>query len=81
MKKEKISPELQSMMVDFEEAGHDGLEGHIGTLGIVSEANSLKPPRSVVFIHCDGQANLDHLKEAGIRVNKAKGKYEQRSCL
>ncbi|GAB4525965.1 MAG: hypothetical protein Kow0047_34720 [Anaerolineae bacterium] len=70
---EKIAPGLMSVLEDFQEAGHAGLVPHMRSLGVIAAARSPKPPRAVVFIHCQPDADLSHLEEAGIRVNQSTG--------
>lgn len=74
MNHEKIAPGLMVAMEDYEEEGQPGLTQHLGTLGLVSAEDSPKPPRAVVFIHCDPGANLEYLAEHGIRINQATGR-------
>ena len=70
----KISPELKLAVEDYNLTGHDGLSPHAASIGVVTETNSRKPPRSVVFIHCDDNANFDQLASLGVRVNRKNGK-------
>ncbi|MCD8485637.1 MAG: S8 family peptidase [Desertifilum sp.] len=77
MTPEKISPGLLLALQDYDAAVEQG--DRLGlflqkrTLGIVAAEDSPKPPRSVVFIYCDENANLDHLAEIGVRVNQRQG--------
>lgn len=77
MTPEKISPGLLLALQDYESAVDEGerlgLFLQKRSLGIVATAGSPKPPRTVVFIYCDENANLDHLAEIGVRVNQSTG--------
>jgi subtilisin family serine protease len=73
MKYEKIAASLASAMSDFEDRGREGLSKHIRTLGIIAPVEGPKPPRVSVFLHCDREANLDHLTEYNITINQARG--------
>ncbi len=70
---EKISAGLLLTLQDYRNEARVGLIPHKRSLGIVSAINSPKPPRVVVFIYCDEDAQLDHLAEHGIRVNQSTG--------
>jgi subtilisin family serine protease len=74
MKHEKIAPELMVALEDYQEEGQLGLSRHTRSLGLVSVEGSPKPPRTVVFIHCDERAGLAHLASYGIRVNQSTGR-------
>ncbi len=75
MQPEKISPGLLLALQDYRDESREGLIPHKRSLGIVSAKNSPKPPRAVVFIYCDEDAQLDHLAaEFGIRVNQPTGR-------
>ena len=74
MKYEKIAPTLMVAMQDYEKEGRAGLTRHMRTLGLVSREGSPKPARAVVFIHCDPQANLEHLADYDIRINQLSGR-------
>lgn len=74
MKYEKIAPGLTAAMEDYREEGQEGLTRHMRSLGLVSTEGSPKPPRTVVFIHCDELAGLEHLLRYDVRVNQLKGK-------
>jgi subtilisin family serine protease len=71
---EKISPGLLVALADYQAEGREVLTAHKRSLGIISTVNSPKPPRSVVFIYCDEQAELDHLAQYGIQVNQSTGR-------
>ncbi len=74
MKYEKIDPRLLAALEDYREEGRQGLSRHIRLLGLVSTEGSPKPPRTVVFIHCHEQANLERLISYDIRVNQRRGR-------
>jgi subtilisin family serine protease len=74
MKYEKIAPTLMVAVQDYEEEGRAGLTRHMRTLGLVSREGSPKPARAVVFIHCDPQANLEHLADYNVRINQPSGR-------
>lgn len=74
MKHEKIAPALMVALEDYQEEGREGLTRHMRSLGLVSAVDSPKPPRTVVFIHCDAQATFDHLAPSGVRVNQSRGR-------
>jgi subtilisin family serine protease len=71
---EKIAPGLMVALEDYQARGAAGLAAHKKILGVIADENSPRPPRAVVFIRCDEQANLEHLKTHTIRVNQARGK-------
>jgi len=73
MKSEKLSAGLQTVLEDFKQEGSIGLTRHVKTLGIVPSLGTPKPPRTVVFIECDGDAKFDHLAQDGIIVNQQTG--------
>lgn len=73
MQPEKISPALLLALQDYRDEQREGLILQRRSLGIVSKLNSPKPPRTVVFIYCDEDANLDHLAELEVRVNQSTG--------
>jgi subtilisin family serine protease len=71
---EKIAPGLMVALEDYHAKGAAGLAAYKKTLGVIVEEDSPRPPRVVVFIRCDEQARLEHLKTHKIRVNQARGK-------
>lgn len=73
MRTEKISPGLLLALQDYQTESRPGLVLQKRSLGIVSKENSPKPPRTVVFIYCDEDAQLDHLIEYGICINQSRG--------
>ena len=74
MQPEKISPGLLLALEDYGDEFLLGLIPHKRSLGIVATHNSPKPPRTVVFIYCDEDAQLDHLAQYGIQVNQSIGR-------
>jgi subtilisin family serine protease len=70
---EKIAPGLMVALEDYHSKGTAGLAAHKKLLGIIVEEDSPKPPRVVVFIRCDEQANLEHLLMHKIFVNQPRG--------
>lgn len=73
MKYEKIAPGLAVAWEDYQNKGPEGLVPHLQSMGFVSGTSSPKPPRAVVFIRCDAQAELEHLAAQKIRVNQTTG--------
>ncbi|HEY9636986.1 MAG TPA: S8 family peptidase [Coleofasciculaceae cyanobacterium] len=71
---EKISAGLLVALADYQAEGREVLTAHKRTLGIVSNQDTPKPPRSVVFIYCDEDAQLDYLSDYGIQVNQSTGR-------
>lgn len=71
---EKIGPALQVALADYEADGRPGLIRHVRSLGVVPSVATPKPARTVVFIDCDPNANLDGLAEYGIIVNQRRGR-------
>ena len=55
MRHEKLSPGILLAFEDFQREGKEALITHKRSLGIVSPKSSVREPRSVVFIYCDGQ--------------------------
>lgn len=73
MKYEKIAPPLVVAFHDFGQRGEPGLGPHLRALGIVPAEGRPRPPKTVVFIRCDEQVNLDHLGQHDIEVNQPRG--------
>ncbi|MGB7290930.1 MAG: S8 family serine peptidase [Thermodesulfobacteriota bacterium] len=69
----KIDAGLLVALKHYQTEGRAGLTRHIRSLGIIFSEHSPKPARVVVFIHCDEQAQLDHLSQYGVRVNQSSG--------
>jgi len=74
MKFEKFAPGLMAAFEDYQREGRTGLSRHTRSLGVLSAEDSPKPPRAVVFIHCDSEASLEHLADYRIRVNQPAGR-------
>ena len=74
MQPEKISPGLLLALQDYRDEFLFGLIPHKRSLGIIATQNSIKPPRTVVFIYCDEDAQLEHLTQYGIQVNQPTGR-------
>lgn len=74
MQPEKISPGLLLALQDYRDELREGLIPHKRSLGIVATINSIKPPRAVVFLYCDEDAQLDHLAQFGIQINQPTGR-------
>jgi len=71
---EKISAGLLVALRDYQAEGKEVLTPHKRSLGIISTESSPKPARTVVFIYCDEDAQLDHLQEElGIQINQSTG--------
>ncbi len=73
MRYEKLSPGLAAAVQDFQGEGSVGLLGRHHALGLVSLAPGAKPPRLVVFLHTDHDADLDHLGSLGVELNEGGG--------
>lgn len=73
MKYKKIGTSLLSAFEDLSQDGPTALLSHTRTLGMAPVMGTQKPPRVIVFIHCDENANLDDLIQAGIQMNQSKG--------
>jgi subtilisin family serine protease len=72
---EKISAGLLVALRDYQAEGKEVLTPHKRSLGIISTESSPKPARTVVFIYCDEDAQLDHLQEElGIQINQSTGR-------
>lgn len=69
----KLSSELHHLISHLEFSGHPGIEDEIGVLGIVSELNTSKPARIIIFVHCDEDANFEGTENFGIRINRNSG--------
>jgi subtilisin family serine protease len=69
----KLSPTLAAALADFDEGGRPALAMHARTLGLVSTEAAAKPPRIVVFVHCDEGAAVEDLSGAGVEINQAEG--------
>jgi subtilisin family serine protease len=74
MRYEKISAGLLVALEDYQQQGREVLAKHMRTLGVVPATGTPKPPRTVVFIYCDEDAQLEHLAQNGVRVNQSSGK-------
>ncbi|HWI04731.1 MAG TPA: hypothetical protein VNT52_13050, partial [Acidimicrobiales bacterium] len=66
----KLSPTLAAALADFETGGRPALALHARTLGLVSTEVVSKPPRIVVFVHCDEDAESADLAVAGVEINQ-----------
>jgi subtilisin family serine protease len=71
---EKISSGLLVALQEYQEQGGEGLVSQMGTLGILLGVGAAKPPRSVVFVYCDDQADLSHLEQHDVLVNQSSGR-------
>ena len=72
---EKISAGLLVALRDYQAEGKEVLTPHKRSLGIISTQSSPKPARTVVFIYCDEDAQLEHLQEElGIQINQSTGR-------
>ncbi|HVL05102.1 MAG TPA: S8 family serine peptidase [Acidimicrobiales bacterium] len=69
----KLSPALAAALADFETGGRPALALHARTLGLVSTEVVSKPPRIVVFVHCDEEAEPADLAVSGVEINQAAG--------
>lgn len=61
-------------LVRYSEENKAGLDNLKHFLSIRSEVDVPKPPRMIVFIACDEDANFDDLKKYNIIINQQKGK-------
>ncbi|MEM7555627.1 MAG: S8 family peptidase [Cyanobacteria bacterium P01_A01_bin.84] len=73
MRHEKLSPGILLAFEDFQRGGSEALITHKRSLGIISPKSSVKPPRSVVFVYCDEDADLSHLAQYNIEINQNRG--------
>lgn len=71
---EKIAPSLLVTLRDYQDEGRLGLLRHTRNIGLAAAIGKLKPPRTVVFLLCDEQAELGNLSQYGIRVNQPAGR-------
>ncbi|MDY7012160.1 MAG: S8 family peptidase [Cyanobacteriota bacterium] len=71
---EKISSGLLVALQEYEERGSEGLIPQMNTLGVIPSVETIKPPRTVVFIYCDENADLSHLEGQGIQINQSSGR-------
>ncbi|MEO8892309.1 MAG: S8 family peptidase [Coleofasciculaceae cyanobacterium] len=74
MQPEKISPGLLLALQDYRDELREGLIPHKRSLGVVATLNIVKPPRVVVFIYCDEDAQLEHLTQYDIQLNQSTGR-------
>lgn len=74
MKPEKIAPGLMAALEDYDSERYSGLSRHMRSLGLIYAEAVPKEPRTVVFLHCDEKARLDHLRDYGARINQDKGR-------
>ncbi|MDQ4098696.1 MAG: peptidase S8, partial [Actinomycetota bacterium] len=71
---QKLSPTLALALEDFEQAGLPALAVHNRTLGLVSVEETIpKPPRVVMFLHCDGKLPRDAFADLGVELNQGEG--------
>ena len=69
----KLSPALAAALADFETGGRPALALHARSLGLVSMDAAAKPPRIVVFVHCDEGAAPGDLAGDGVEINQPAG--------
>jgi subtilisin family serine protease len=69
----KLSPGLAAALADFETGGRPALALHARSLGLVSMDAAAKPPRIVVFVHCDEGAQSSELAADGVEINQPAG--------
>ncbi|HET7720050.1 MAG TPA: hypothetical protein VFK43_08795, partial [Acidimicrobiales bacterium] len=69
----KLSPALAAALADFETGGRPALALHARSLGLVSMDAAVKPPRIVVFVHCDEGAAPGDLAGDGVEINQPAG--------
>src|SRR5437764_3260030 len=71
---QKLSPTLALAVEDYQEAGRPALVMHTRMLGLVSTEQEMpKPPRVVVFLHCDEGVAQDAFSELGVELNQGGG--------
>jgi subtilisin family serine protease len=71
---QKLSPNLALAVDDYAEAGRAALAPHARTLGFVSvEEQTAKPPRVVMFLHCDEDVPRDAFAHLGVELNQDSG--------
>ncbi|HEX2117831.1 MAG TPA: S8 family serine peptidase [Acidimicrobiales bacterium] len=69
----KLSPTLVAALTDFNLGGRPALAAHARTLGLVSTEAAAKPPRVVVFVHCDEGVGSGDLAVDGVEINQPAG--------
>ena len=69
----KLSPTLAAALADFETGGRPALTLHARSLGLVSMDAAAKPPRIVVFVHCDEGTRSGDLAGEGVEINQPAG--------
>ena len=75
MKYKKISGALLAAFEDLENEGPVALTRHSRTLAMAPVLGTQKPPRAIVFIHCDESANLGPTSvPTGTRMNQKQGR-------
>lgn len=74
MNTDKIAPGLLSILDDFGDQGMAAMADSFRTFGLVAEAGTPKPPRIIIFLHCDRRADLSDLAAYGVRVNQRAGR-------
>ncbi|MEB3177850.1 MAG: S8 family peptidase [Nostocaceae cyanobacterium] len=74
MRPEKLSAGLLLAYEDYQSEGAQALTTHKRSLGLIAPKSNIKPPRSIVFIYCDEEADLSHLTQQGIEVNQTTGR-------
>ena len=74
MKYRKISGALLSAFEDLQESGLTALALHTRSLGMAPVLGTQKPPRAIVFVHCDDNADLESMSDSGIKMNQRRGR-------
>src|ERR1700757_38635 len=74
MKPEKMGPGLLIAYETFTNLGDAGLQLHVRSLGVAPPAGRPRPSKTVVFVHCDEDADLSHLAQHDIAVNQKRGR-------
>jgi subtilisin family serine protease len=75
MKHKKISGALLAAFEDLKNEGPVALTSHSRTLSMAPVLGTQKPPRAIVFIHCDESANfVATAVPTGTHVNQKKGR-------
>jgi subtilisin family serine protease len=74
MKTHKLSPGLLVALEDFSNEGELGLMRSMHTLGLSPNVGSPQPPKTVVFVHCTEDADLDYLAPHDVTVNQRAGR-------
>jgi subtilisin family serine protease len=74
MKTQKLSPGLLVALEDYSDEGDLGLMRSVHTLGLSPNVGNPQPPKTVVFVHCAENADLEYLSPHDVLVNQRAGR-------